>query len=129
MSQSITIHVIKHKNQRYETVGDWEFINESNLIIKVSDLGVAKFNCLVAIHELVEALLCKFAFPEVTGKEVDKFDIEYEKNRKENNNSEPGDSPEAPYFEQHKLATVIEMAIASALKVSWEEYEKRINEL
>jgi hypothetical protein len=129
MSQKIVIKVIDHKDQRYPTIGDWEFTNEDTLQINVSDLGDIKYNCLIAVHELIEALLCKFASPEITTAIVDAFDIEYEKQRKENDDSEPGDSSEAPYHEQHKIATVIEMLVAIALNVSWAEYEKRINEL
>ena len=129
MTQKITIKVINHKNQRYETCGDWQFKDDNNLLIRVSNLNDTKMNCLVAIHELIEALLCKFNDPEITTAQVDSFDIEFEKNRKEEDNSEPGDCPEAPYYEQHKFATIIEMALASALKVSWEDYEKRINSL
>ena len=127
--QNVKIEVISHNQQRYETCGDWIFIDENTLLIRVSDLKDTKFNMLVAVHELIEALLCKFNEPEITGKEVDEFDFHFEEARGENDNSEPGDSPEAPYHEQHKTATVIEMALASALKVSWEQYEKRINEL
>ena len=127
--QNVKIEVISHNQQRYETCGDWIFIGENTLLIRVSDLKDTKFNMLVAIHELIEALLCKFNDPEITTAQVDSFDMEFEKNRKEEDNSEPGDCPEAPYYEQHKLATVIEMTLASALKVSWAEYEKRINSL
>jgi hypothetical protein len=147
MTHKIIINVVDHVEQRYETVGDWVFNDYKNdmilspgqdpnaprLVIRVSNLGNdlegTKMNCLVAVHELIEALLCKFNEPEITGKEVDEFDFHFEEARGENDNSEPGDSPEAPYHEQHKTATVIEMALASALKVSWEQYEKRINEL
>ena len=129
MTQKITIEVINHKSQRYETCGDWQFKDDNNLLIRVSNLNDTKMNCLVAIHELVEALLCKFNDPEITTAQVDSFDMKFEKNRKEEDNSEPGDCPEAPYYEQHKLATVIERALASALKVDWEDYEKRIDSL
>ena len=129
MSQKIVIKVIDHKNHRYPTVGDWEFIGENDLVIRVSELGDLKMNYLASIHELVEALLCKFASPEVTGKEVDEFDMKFEKDRKENDDSEPGDQPYAPYHNQHKVATFIEMLLADTLEVSWADYEKRINSL
>jgi hypothetical protein len=133
MSQNILIQVINHNKQRYETIGDWQFLGESTLSIKVSNLGNdlegTKFNCLVAVHELIEALLCKFAVPEITSTQVDEFDIEFERQRKEGDTSEPGNDPRAPYHFQHLSATIIEKYFAIALGVSWDEYEKRVNSL
>ena len=129
MSQRIVAKVIDHKDQRYRTVGDWEFTDEDTLQINVSDLGDMKMNCLIVIHELIEAILCKFDSPEITTAIVDAFDIEYEELREESDYSEPGDDPRAPYHEQHRIATVIEMTLAEVLKVSWGDYEERINEL
>jgi hypothetical protein len=129
MSQNILIQVIKHENQRYPTVGDWTFVGQNNLVIHVSDLGDTKMNCLIAVHELIEALLCKFAVPEITSTQVDEFDIEFERQRKEGDTSEPGNDPRAPYHFQHLSATIIEKYFAIALGVSWDEYEKRVNSL
>jgi|ERR1035441_7256085 hypothetical protein len=127
MSQKILIHVIKNENQRYPTVGDWEFGNDNNLVIRVSNLGNdlegTKMNCLIAIHELVEALLCKFNLPEIMTKQVDSFDMSHPEL------DEPGDDPRAPYYSQHDIATTFERIFAIALKVNWESYEKRIKEL
>jgi hypothetical protein len=132
MTQKIVINIIDHKDQRYPTVGDWQF-KKDTLEINVSNLGTdlpgTKMNCLVALHELVEALLCKFSVPEVTEDQVDAFDIAFEESRKEGDESEPGDDLRAPYHSQHKIATDIEKYLAVALEVNWEEYEKRINEL
>lgn len=129
MTQKITIEVINHKSQRYETCGDWQFKDDNNLLIRVSNLNDTKMNCCVALHELIEALLCKFATPEVTEKVVDEFDFAFEKNRKRGDTSEPGEDARAPYFEQHLFASGIERAFAYALKVNWEDYETRIDSL
>lgn len=120
----ITIETIPHEKQRYPTVGDWEWIDNESLSIRVSELGDWRYNALVAIHELVEVLKCKH--DGVTQESVDKFDIEYEKSRAEDDDSEPGDSPQSPYKEQHCLATGIERILASALGVDWKDYDEVI---
>lgn len=79
---------------------------------------------LIAVHELVEVLLCKH--DGVTQKSVDKFDMAYEKKRKPNDDSEPGDNPKAPYVKQHCIATGVERILAAGLGVSWKEYEDEL---
>jgi hypothetical protein len=125
--------VIDHKDQRYDTVGDWQFrppsIHEldpkvsEDLQITISDTGDPKMNALIYIHELIEALLCKFHEPEITTEMVDKFDMEHPEL------DEPGESKEAPYHLQHIIASSIEEALAQIIKVNWEEYEERIKSL
>jgi hypothetical protein len=141
---NIFIKIIPHKEQRYETVGDWQFekLHKGEQYIKVltkeqseflgitvSDLADERMNCLVIFHELIEALLCKFSSPEVTAVQVDEFDTEFEKLRKPDDESESGDDPRAPYHSQHQIATVFEKEFARQLGVNWEEYNKKINEL
>lgn len=123
----ITIEVIPHKDQRYETVGDWTFDDKGDLSIKVSELGNWRFNALVGLHELIEVLKCKN--DGVTQQEVDDFDMSFEAARLEGDESEPGDSRSAPYYKQHQLATGIERIMAASLDVDWNEYEKKINAL
>lgn len=120
----ITVHTINHVDQRYETIGDWIFNSDNDLHIFVSDLGNPVFNFLVAIHEEIEAVLCQQAG--VTGAAVDEFDALFELERSEGAEEEPGDSPDAPYYEQHVFATKIEKELAAKLNVSWEEYEAAI---
>lgn len=80
--------------------------------------------CLIAIHELIEAVLCRFNFPEITGEEVDKFDMGPGKKL-----ADPGDDQRAPYHRQHLCASVVERLIAKELNINWQEYEKRIGYL
>ena|SRR5208337_105141 len=150
---NIVIRTIDHKDQRYETVGDWQFIGP-NLLITVSDLGNNKMNALIAIHELIEALLCKFNDPEITTEMVDSFDMSKQVCPDCGGNGliswghlvspgpcqlcggtghldldEPGSDPTAPYYIQHLQATIIEELLSIWLKIDWKEYEKRIQEL
>jgi hypothetical protein len=121
---NILIRTIDHKKQRYPTVGDWEFIEPGpHLVIRVSDLGDPKLNTLIAIHELVEAILCKFNGPEITTQIVDEFDLSHPELE------EPGESLNCPYMTQHLVASDVEKMIADRLKVDWNSYCEKVKSL
>lgn len=122
----ITIETIPHSDQAYETVGDWR-VERGVLKIRVSLLSDWRREVLVAIHELVEFVLCKDA--RITPEQVDAFDIAFEKKRRKGNVDEPGDDPQAPYVRQHCIATGIERILAAELGVNWQEYEKELESL
>lgn len=119
----ILVRTIDNKDQRYKTVGDWIFTDPDTLIITVSDLKDDKMNCLIVIHELIEAFLCKFHDPEITTEAVDEFDMSHPELE------EPGESSKAPYYKQHLIASTFEITLAYELKINWEYYEKKIREL
>lgn len=121
----VIIDVIPHRKQRYDTCGDY-FKTKGTLNIRVSKL-CADHEFLIAIHEFIEAYLTEKKG--VSIESIDKFDISYENNRKEGDTSEPGDSPEAPYFNEHQLATNIEKQLAKYLGVNWQKYNEHINNL
>ena len=123
---NIIIKVIPHRKQRYETAGDW-FWKRDTLHIRVSSMGDWRYEALVAVHELVEVLLCEH--DGVTQKEVDKFDIGFEKSREPDNTDEPGDETCAPYVAQHCIATGVERILAALLGVKWKVYESTLNAL
>jgi hypothetical protein len=124
----ITIVDIHHNQQRYETCGDWYWDKYGNLMITVSDTGEWKKNFLIAYHELTEVMLCRLRG--VPQEDVDKFDMEYEVNRKpEDLTSEPGDSLQAPYHNEHVFATKMERLMAEELGVNWNDYEESIYNL
>jgi hypothetical protein len=123
----ITIETIPHEQQRYPTIGDWVFDGKGDLTIRVSALGDWRYEALIAVHELVEVLLCKHQG--VSQEAVDQFDLEFERKRTEDDTAEPGDALEAPYRKQHCFATGVERLLASELGVGWKEYEERINTL
>ena len=123
----IIIETIPHEAHRYTTVGDWYYDSDGVLHIKVSKLSDWRREMLIAIHELVEVLTCKN--DGVTQEVVDKFDMEFEANRKEGNEDEPGDDPSAPYVNQHCLATGIERILAQQWGVNWKEYERELCDL
>lgn len=126
----IVIETVPHASMPYPTCGDWRRDGAGTLWIRVSSEIGDKFASLVALHELVEVLLCEARG--ITTESVDAFDIEFEKQRAKSlvvDTSEPGDDPEAPYQNEHCIATGVERIVAAALGVRWDEYERAINAL
>ena len=105
----IIIEPIPHQFQRYDTTGDWYFDAAGDLVIKVSGVDAIDQDevFLVALHELVEAKLCHRAG--ITQGAVDHFDLSW------SGEGEPGDSPDAPYMQQHRKAMLIEHLMADFL--------------
>jgi len=148
---TIQIEQIAHADQRYPTVGDWYFsqvtpAGEHNLApdrpilsliqsrealvilhIKASVLPDWKHTMLIAVHELVEVLLC--INDGVSQEAVDKFDFKYERTRPAGDDSEPGDAVLAPYRNQHCYATAVERMLCAAFNLPWAEYESEIGSL
>lgn len=123
----IVIETIPHENHRYTTVGDWFYDSDGTLQIKVSSLSDWRYEALVAVHELVEVMLCK---QDGVGTEVvDQFDKKFEEDRQEGNEDEAGDDPNAPYVKQHCIATGIERILAAQIGVNWKPYEKELCDL
>jgi hypothetical protein len=100
----------------YSTCGNWEWLPNDYLKVTVPDFGNREDSAfLVALHELVEAWLCKSAG--ILESDVSKWDIEHPELE------EPGDHPEAPYHEQHRVATEVEKLVNSALRRDWDDHE------
>ena len=119
MKKEIEISIIPDKKQRYNTVGDY-YETKKKWKIKVSDLPGWKFEALIAIHELVEFMLCHDR--KIDFREVDEFDMAFDAKRGKNNADEPGDEPDAPYYKEHQFSTKVEKMLAKELKVNWKEY-------
>jgi hypothetical protein len=125
----IVIDFIPHQAQRYDTLGDW-FIDtsptkEQFLHINVSQLGQEMSELAIAVHEIVEAVIC--LQDGITDEMVDQFDFAFDAGQKAGQiwpNEEPGDSPDAPYYEQHQLATRIEREVVASVGMSWREHEQ-----
>lgn len=123
----INIKTIPNEEQRYPTIGDWWFTPEGNLELRVSNLGDWKMEAAIIVHELCEVLLCKARG--IKQEDVDNFDKQFEENRPEDNEDEPGDDPAAPYRKEHFFATSIERLLCAELGIDWKEYEDKINSL
>lgn len=127
MPLKINIETIPHAQHRYVTVGDY-WVDEMGVIqVRVSELSDWRREVLIAVHELVELLICKH--DGVSNESIDAFDKNFEASRHPNNTDEPGDEPDAPYCEAHCISTGIERLLAARLGVKWKLYEKELNEL
>ena len=101
---------------RYPTLGDYSTPDNGETIdVTVAETGDWRFNFLVAIHETIEAVLCRHAGIEF--EKVDAFDFPFY------GAGEPGDNPAAPYHKQHAIASNIEFQICQALGLDWNNYE------
>ena len=122
----VTIEAIPNDQQRYPTAGDY-WIKDGTLDIRVSKMSDPRYEFLIALHELVEAELVRQRG--ISMKSIDDFDMAYEKNRKTNDDSEPGDDPKAPYHLEHVFATKIEKLMAKQLGVDWKTYDAAVDAL
>lgn len=123
-----TLGVVRDLSQMpYITVGNWS-TKESGIIEATSlDLSNPDYNFLIALHELVEAVLCKKHG--VAEEAVTAFDVQFETERLQglhDDDDEAGDDPRAPYRHQHRVATILEWLIARELGVDWSGYETAI---
>lgn len=116
----IVIETIPHKEQRYDTCGDW-WREGDTLHVRVSRMDDPRHEHLVAVHELVEAILCEN--DGVKAQKVDDFDFKY------SGLGEPGDDALAPYQAQHCFATSVERMLCAAMGVKWANYENEVANL
>jgi hypothetical protein len=123
---NIEIKTIPDKKQRYNTVGDyWE--QNGKELVRISDMQNWKYEILIAVHEILEASLCKARG--IHEKVISNFDKKYEKKRKYRILDEPGNDLSAPYYKEHQFALKIEKMFAKELGVDWKEYNKLIVKL
>lgn len=124
---NISIETIPHDCQRYPTVGDWQFDPVSSvegndtLLINVSSMGNQDSEFLIALHEMVEAYLCRKAG--ITDVQVDEWDMSHLESE------DPGFIEGCPYKKQHDNALWIESIVATMLKVNWGEHCERVDKL
>lgn len=105
--QRIILETCPPAEMRYDTVGDWFFNEDGDLVIRSIHEITDDNGFLIALHELVEARLClKAGIRQV---DVDQFDMKFE------GDSEPGDHPQAPYRAQHRKAMIVEHLMANFL--------------
>lgn len=115
----IHIEFIPHRDQRYDTVGDWQIFPDNGiteLVISVSRMpGNPLFEQAVALHELTEALLCDAAG--ISQKVVDAWDMEVAAD-----SLDPGTEPGCPYAEQHAIALLVEQKFLNEAGIDWDTY-------
>lgn len=118
--KEIRIRFIPQAEQRYDTCGNWLYEGDG-LTILISQMPDERYQQLVAVHELVEALMCNV--DGVTQEQVDAFDMGPGKDL-----DEPGYSPDAPYREQHAWASAIEKMLAIGMHVDWDIYDAAVGD-
>jgi hypothetical protein len=123
----IVIETIPHKKQRYETVGDYWEDKDGTLHIRVSEMKNEMYNGMVAVHELVEFLLCRHN--NITEQAITDFDVAFEKRRKKGNEDEPGFDNKSPYRKEHTIASAVELMMCAATGVSLNDYDKKVKSL
>jgi hypothetical protein len=113
----IRIDAIPHREQRYDTCGDYHYVNYNQGInFKITEMADWRSEAAVFHHEFVEWSWCK-----VNGvhlEEVDAWDLAHL------DADEPGEIEGCPYFEGHRLATIAERALVEALGLTWAEHEE-----
>lgn len=131
MARSIIIKIIPHKEQRYDTCGDYWLDESGDIQLRISELGDSKSEMAVLIHELVElGLVLQNAIPI---EKIDDFDTKFEKLRGREptliGEQEPGDMVSAPYHREHVFATKVERMYLKEARGDWATHESIINNL
>lgn len=121
----IVIETILHKEQAYETVGNYVFDKKRDTyFITVSKSGNKIYDFAVMIHELWELALVLIR--NIPINEIDEFDMTYIAN---GGKGEPGDEVDAPYRDEHCSATGIERLFIAENKIAWKDYDDTLNKL
>lgn len=126
---------IPHSGQRYDTSGDWQWLEDGTLVILCSELGDPDMEFCEGLHETVEAYLCKRAG--ITQEMVDDFDIPYEAAHQRGDAtypcgcphqrfSDPGADIHSPYRRPHLIAESVEAILIHALKVDRQKYDELV---
>lgn len=128
--KKISIEIIPHGQQRYETPGDYWYDEDGVLQVRVSDLGNHMYERMVIIHELIEETLTRQKG--ISEQAITDFDVMYEKKRQQGLHSdtdEPGFDNESPYLLEHTLATAVEMQMCALAGIKWNEYSDAFKDL
>ena len=121
----VLMRSLPHDKQRYPTVGDYEEAH-GFVLFSVSEIGNEQYEHLVALHEFIEWMLVTAR--KIPLAKIDVFDQQFEATRKlrDDWNSEPGDSPDAPYVREHRFAENIERLVCAELGIPWDVYNSAV---
>jgi hypothetical protein len=127
MALDILIQTVAHKDQRYDTLGDYQSLTGDKPVdqtpgqayISVSAMGDWRSELLVAIHELIELATACWVNG-VPDERIVAFDKMYDDMFKAGmvEFNDPGADPAAPYHTQHMLATFIESGLLPHFKMA-----------
>ena len=108
--------------------GDWR-IRRGTIEALSAYMSDERSELAVAIHELIEAWLCRRDMGKDADAQVTAFDALFEEERARGlhrADAENGDDPRAPYQRQHQSATAVERAVCSALGLSWSQHTRNV---
>jgi len=120
MEKTITIHLTTHKDlPRNNSLGDYFSDEEGNVTIIAYMKNEEYYNeaFLIALHEMIEQRLTEHRG--ISEHDIDAFDRCVDQNR---DVQEPGDEPDAPYYQEHRFAENVERLVAMELGVDWHDY-------
>lgn len=117
----IHIRFVPEAEQRYPTLGDWQIkpihdTDDCYLDITVTQMPDQRYSWPIAVHELIEALLCHAAG--ITTEVVDAWDI----TGPGSDDPDPGNMANAPYHREHVLATSLEIDFVHMLDMEESDY-------
>ena len=119
MIRNVLIQAVPQETQAYDTQGDWRDKGDA-LVISVTGTDLSDDQTfLIALHELVEAHLCRKRG--ITAEAVDAFDkawIAAHPGYLDGTEGEPGDDPAAPYRREHRQAMLVEHLVADMLGIA-----------
>lgn len=123
----IHVETIPHGQQAYNTCGNYWIDEEGTLQIRISEMGGLDYEIPVLLHELVEWFLCQKRGIKLD--DIDSFDkiFELERALGRHVDQEPGDSPEAPYTNEHRFAENIERQVVHEAGMRWDDYDERVS--
>ena len=120
----IIVEFIGHKDQRYDTVGDWYYGKDDPqlLHIRISRMSNQQREFMVLLHELTELALCAKAG--ITVEQVDEYDLSHP-----DAGGDECDMADAPYLDQHSKAMTVERMLCHFFGENWVDYEKELDAL
>lgn len=122
----IVIETIPHDRHRYPTIGDYWRDADGTLQVRVSEMPDSRDVLLVALHELVEVVLCEHRG--IREEDITAFDKSHCDDR-DPYVDDPGNSPDAPYHNEHVFSETVERLIALELDRNWQEHEAALGAL
>ena len=123
----INIKIIPHKEQRYNTAGDY-FLEKGVWQFRISEMENIFYEMFVLFHELWEWFRA-VVINGVHEEDISVFDIDtvFEIDPKNGNN--PGRSKFAPYHSEHLEATSLERFLIKKCKMDLDEYNQSFEKL
>ena len=110
----------QHQMRDPNGIGDYWWSADGALYITVAEMADERYEQLVALHELIEAILCQARG--ISETKIMKFDLENP------DLDDPGMDPRAPYVCEHQTATGFELLMADQLGVIWMEYDEAVKD-